>query len=232
VGTNSIRPVPISKQTQVFPNFPAAFLWTSKRFVIRRYLVGNFYTDVISQDARFASLARIADVSLLEPMTRQLVDFLVASAHAMGIEVMIYETYRSQQRQQELFNNGATKLRNAGVHHYGLACDIVRVVNGEPSWKGDFSFLGQLAHSSGLIWGGDWGDPNLKHSFIDSVHVQRCTVARQGDLFAGAWYPDATYNPYDDGQHILAAAIKSAGVRQPVRPAARAVRSRPGKKQA
>lgn len=167
--------------------------------------MGTFYTDVISVDARFGSLTRIADSSLLEPMTRQLVERLVASAYQMGIEVMVYETYRSQQRQQVLFNNGATKLQLAGVHHYGLACDIVRAVAGEPSWKGDFTFMGQLAESCGLIWGGDWGAPNIKHSFIDSVHVQRCTVARQGDLFSGVWYPDDTYNPYDDLQHLFAA---------------------------
>jgi hypothetical protein len=194
--------------------------------------VGNFYTDLISRDARFASTNRIGDPSLLEPMTRQLVEGLVASAHQMGIEVMIYETYRSQDRQQSLFNNGATKLRTVGVHHYGLACDIVRVVGGEPSWKGDFSFLGQLAHSSGLIWGGDWGDANLKHSFVDSVHVQRCTVARQGDLFAGTWYPDDTYNPYDDGQHLFAAALTAGALKQPAQAEAGTRRSRAGKKQA
>jgi hypothetical protein len=168
----------------------------------------TFYSDVISKDGRFDSIARVADTSLLEPMARQLVDKLVTSAHQMGIELMVYETYRSQDRQQELFNNGATKLRTVGVYHYGLACDIVRVIGGEPSWKGDFSFLGQLAHSCGLIWGGDWGAPQIKHSFIDSVHVQRCTVARQGELFAGAWYPDDFYNPYDDTQHLLVAAQK------------------------
>jgi hypothetical protein len=170
----------------------------------------TFYTDVISTDARFHSANRIADPSLLEPVTRQLVESLVGSAHQMGIELMIYETYRSQNRQQALFENGASKLRAVGVHHYGLACDIVRVVGGEPSWKGDFSFLGQLAHSSGLIWGGDWGDPGLKHSFIDSVHVQRCTVARQGNLFAGDWYPNDTYNPYDDAHHLFVAATGAA----------------------
>ena len=87
----------------------------------------------------------MSDLSLLEPATRQLVESLVCAAQQMEIEVMIYETYRSQNRQQELFNNGATKLRTVGVHHYGLACDIVRVAAGEPWWKGDFSFLGQLA---------------------------------------------------------------------------------------
>ncbi|MFZ1049470.1 MAG: hypothetical protein WAN41_02170, partial [Candidatus Sulfotelmatobacter sp.] len=97
--------------------------------------MGNFYTDVISKDTRFESVSRVSDPSLLEQSTRQLVAGIVSAAGQMGIELMIYETYRSEERQQDLFNHGATKLRTVGVHHYGLACDIVRVVNGEPSWK-------------------------------------------------------------------------------------------------
>jgi hypothetical protein len=193
---------------------------------------GNFYTDVISEDPRFDSMARVADPSLLEPATRELIESVLTAARRMGIEVMIYETYRSQNRQQELFNNGATKLRTVGVHHYGLACDIVRVVGGEPCWKGDFSFLGQLAHSSGLIWGGDWGAPEIQHSFVDSVHVQRCTVARQGDLFAGIWYPSDAYNPHDDEHHLFAAVVKAGGVKQPAKAEISTRRSRRGKKQA
>jgi hypothetical protein len=189
--------------------------------------MGTFYTDVISKDTRFGSSVRIADAALLEPMTRQLVERIVSTAQQMGIELMIYETYRSQGRQQELFNSGASKLRTVGVHHYGPACDIVRSVGGEPCWKGDFTFLGQLAQSCGLIWGGDWGAPHIKHSFIDSVHVQRCTVGRQGDLFAGGWYPDETYNPYDDVHHLFAAAKK-----QPAKSTAKAPGSRTTSKQA
>jgi hypothetical protein len=169
--------------------------------------MGNFYTDVIQQDPRFNSAARVDDPALLEPTTRQLVQQIIGAAQQMGINLMIFETYRSQARQQELFNNGATKLRTVGVHNYGLACDIVRMIGGEPSWKGDFSFLGQLAHSSGLIWGGDWGDPSVQHSFVDAVHVQRCTIARQPTLFAGTWYPDDSYNPYNDDPHPLLAAV-------------------------
>jgi hypothetical protein len=172
----------------------------------------SFYTDVIARDARFRSAARVNDNSLLEPATRQLVERLIAAAKQIGIDVMVFETYRSQERQQALFECGATKLRAVGVHHYGLACDIVRVVGGEPCWKGDFTFLGQLAQSCGLIWGGDWGAPQIKHSFVDSVHVQRCTVARQGDLFSGVWYPDESYNPYDDVQHLFASATKKPGM--------------------
>ncbi len=169
--------------------------------------MGNFYTDVIQQDSRFNSPNRVSDPLLLEPVTRQLVQQIMQSAQQMGISVMIFETYRSQARQQELFNQGATQLRTVGVHNYGLACDIVKVVGGEPSWKGDFSFLGQLAHASGLIWGGDWGNPNIPHTFLDLVHVQRCTVARQAALFAGAWYPDDNYNPYNDDPQALMASV-------------------------
>ena len=183
----------------------------------------DFYTDVISPDPRFDSVARVSDLSLLEPITRQLVQGIVLAAQQMGIEIMAFETYRSQARQQQLFNQGATKLRTVGVHHYGLACDIVRVAGGEPSWKGDFSFLGQLAHSSGLIWGGDWGAPNIHHNFVDNVHVQRCTIARQGDLFAGTWYPDDTYNPYaTDERHVLFAAATQPGKTRPRTGASRA----------
>jgi hypothetical protein len=163
----------------------------------------NFCSTVIFRDPRFNDPARNDNLKLLEPTTRSLVQQVIASAGQMGIELMVYETYRSQQRQQELFTHGASKLQNVGVHHFGLACDIVRVIGGEPSWKGDFTFLGQLARSSALIWGGDWGTPDIKHSFVDLVHVQRCTVARQADLFAGNWYPDSSYNPYQEDPHLL-----------------------------
>jgi hypothetical protein len=40
-----------------------------------------------------------------------------------------------------------------------------------------------------LIWSGNWGKPNLPHSFVDPVHVQWCSIARQNSLIRGEWYP-------------------------------------------
>ncbi len=158
--------------------------------------MSSFYDDVIKNDARFNSAKRVADPELLEPVTRAAIANILQDARALGIELMVFETYRSQARQQELFNQGASKLRVVGVHHYGLACDLVKAVAGEPSWKGDFSFLGKLAHGHRLIWGGDWGDPSVPHTFVDAVHVQRCAVSMQPALFRGSFYPDAQYDPY------------------------------------
>jgi hypothetical protein len=108
---------------------------------------------------------------------------------------MAYETYRSQARQTRLYHQRATKLKTARAS-LRLACDLVKDVAGEPSWKGDFAFLGRLAKKHRLIWGGDWGSPGTRHKFVDSVHVQRCAVSRQKALFAGTWYPDQDYDPY------------------------------------
>jgi hypothetical protein len=160
--------------------------------------MSNFYQDVITESAQFASSTRVADMALLEPTTRAAVQAVIADAAALGITVVAFETYRSEERQAALFAQGATQLRTVGVHHYGLACDIVKTAGGEPTWKGDYSFLGHLANAHGLIWGGDWGRPDLPHSFRDPVHVQRCSIQRQPALFRLEWYPDATYNPYGD----------------------------------
>jgi hypothetical protein len=158
--------------------------------------MSNFYTDVIRKDTRFGSLDPIHDLALLEPVTRDLVLAIIAEAAEGGIKLMVYETFRSQVRQTMLFKQKATKLKKVGVHHYGLACDLVKDVGGQPSWKGGFKFLGRLAKKHKMIWGGDWGSPGVKHSFVDSVHVQRCTIPRQRTLFAGTWYPADDYDPY------------------------------------
>jgi hypothetical protein len=126
---------------------------------------------------------------------------------------MAFETYRSRERQQLLFQQKVTKLQNVGVHHYGLAADIVRSVGGHPSWKGDFSIMGRLARKHGLVWGGDWGRPGVKPSFVDPVHVQRCTVGRQKLLFDGTWYPDEAYDPWDE----LTTAVRRGLRRRPAK---------------
>lgn len=159
-------------------------------------VMGNFFQDVIVSDPRYSSVQRIDDINLLEPVTRQKVQSIIADANAQGISVMVYETYRSQERQTQLFQQGVTQLQTVGVHHFGLACDIVKNVGGQPNWDGDFSFLGVLAKKYDLIWGGDWGNPNVHHNFVDNDHVQRCAVADQARLFNLTWYPDANYDPY------------------------------------
>lgn len=152
--------------------------------------MSNFFTDVIQKDSRLHSTARCHDLQMLEPNMRRKVQAILADAHAHGVEYMVWETFRSQERQAQLFEQGATELRRVGVHHYGLACDLVKSINGEPSWKGDFSLLRHLAHAHGLVSGADWP------TFPDEGHIQLCKVSDQAKLFRGEWYPDASYVAY------------------------------------
>ncbi len=181
--------------------------------------MSDFYTDTIVTDPRFTSTNLINDPMLLEPVMRTSVMSLIADAHGQGVELMIFETYRSKERQLQLFNQGKSKLKNVGVHHFGLACDIVKNKNGQPSWDGDFSLLGKLGRKYGLIWGGDWGTPNVPHTFLDMDHVQRCAIGDQPGLFALTWYPDDNYNPYAG----LAEALVSLSTRKTVQNIAEAV---------
>src|SRR5882724_13721704 len=178
--------------------------------------LGNFFTDVLQRDERFHSRKPLNDLDLLEPVTRSLVQQVIQEAGALGISLMAFETYRSQDRQLDLFDQGKSQLRTVGVHHYGLACDLVRDVGGAPSWKGDFSFLKVIARRHRLIWGGDWGTPSQTHKLYDAVHVQRCSVSRQGALFRGEWYPADDYDPYADlDQNGSVTLHASAEIRRP-----------------
>jgi hypothetical protein len=151
--------------------------------------MGNFFTDTIQRDRRFRSVDPIKDLDLLEPQFLTKVEAIRNDAAAAGIELVPIETYRSSERQQELFEQGKTKLRKVGTHHYGLAVDFAKRVDGRLTWNGDWTFMAKLAARHGAVSGVDWGQPGKPHSFIDSGHLQGCTLADQEGLFAGTWYP-------------------------------------------
>ncbi len=154
----------------------------------------SFYTDVIQKNPRFESTDQIRDLSLLEAITRAAVNAIVADAlRFYGIVLIATETFRSRPRQKILFVQHATKLEDVGVHHFGLACDFAKMIGGNISWAGDWSFLRELAEKHGLISGLDWGQPNIKHDWVDPDHVQRCLKADENNLFSGVWYPDSEY---------------------------------------
>jgi len=157
----------------------------------------SYYTDVIQKSPLFHSTDSIRDVGMLDPNFKARVDAIMADAVALGHHLMITETYRSQERQAMLFEQKKTMLKNVGVHHYSLAVDFAKVINGKASWDGDWSFLAPLAKKHKVIWGGDWGNPAKNFSFKDVDHIQMVAVQDQAKLFNGSWYPDANYNPYD-----------------------------------
>lgn len=160
--------------------------------------MGNFYTEVIQRSPAFGSPVPVSDLGLLEPVTRNAVQGIIAAGRAKGLDLRVRETYRSAVLQEHYFKIGTSHL-HTGVHHFGLAADIGLYVNGKFDEVGEhYKFMRNLAETHGMISGVDWGNPFVPHTWRDWDHVQRVALSRQNDLFAGRWYPDEQYVPLPD----------------------------------
>jgi hypothetical protein len=92
----------------------------------------SFHDETIVNDPKFRSVDAVRDVQLLEPVTRQAIASIIAEAKdAYGIDLLVTETYRSVERQQHLLATGATQIKDVGVHHYGLAADFCKIIEGK-----------------------------------------------------------------------------------------------------
>lgn len=85
------------------------------------------------------------------------------------IDVLIYETIRTVEKQKENVSKGASQTMKS-YHIVGQALDFVPIVNGKEDWNGYKSPAIQQAIAEakrlGFEWGGDW------KSFIDQPHLQ------------------------------------------------------------
>lgn len=101
----------------------------------------------------------------LRPEIRPMVDGFLADCRAAGLDVLVTCTARTLAEQAALYAQGRTtpgrKVTNAkpgqSAHNYGLAIDVVPLVNGKPDWEGDdpcWQVLGQIGQARGLQWFG------------------------------------------------------------------------------
>ena len=103
-------------------------------------------------------------LSKLQPVMKEKITVLLAVARKQfpQYNLVLAETYRSQERQNELYNKGrhVTAVK-VSKHTQGLAADIYftdgkRILEYE---EAPYLMLGELAESLGLTWGGRWKTP-------------------------------------------------------------------------
>lgn len=98
--------------------------------------------------------------SRLHPRLAGLAETLVRAAWQAGLRVMVFEGYRDDKRQNELFTKGTTRARAGQSYHgFGLAVDLVFLDDrGNPSWAlhHDWQKLGRIGKELGFVWGGDF----------------------------------------------------------------------------
>ncbi len=150
----------------------------------------NWYDDKIKTNPNYLSKGKISSLDLLYPGFVFPLLKLFVQARKENLSIYVFETYRSQERQLELFNKGTSMLKKNGMHHFGIASDVVFLDGaGNPSWSGSFNWarLGAIGLSHGLEWGGNW------KNFVDKPHFQLipATFSDQAKIVA------KNYPPYD-----------------------------------
>jgi len=91
---------------------------------------------------------------------------LLELCHNEGLNIYIFETYRSEERSNTLYKKGTGVRGGYSFHNYGLAVDFVFKDNkGNWSWSNKYNWkrFGELAKSVGFTWGGDWTRMDLAH---------------------------------------------------------------------
>jgi len=100
---------------------------------------------------------------------------LINIAQTKGIEILVTSTMRTFEEQAELYAIGRTKPGNKVTnaqpgqswHNFGLAFDVVPIVNGKAIWNSPFwEEIGEMGKQLELVWGGDF------KSFKDKPHFE------------------------------------------------------------
>jgi hypothetical protein len=121
----------------------------------------------------------------LAPKFRAAVERVLTAMRADGHDPVVFETIRTDARQEFLHGFGRAYDDGRGVvthsqsaadtwHGYGLAVDIV---SGSRRWAAGAGFwtsLGTHARREGLVWGADWNSNGRSDDerFLDRPHVQ------------------------------------------------------------
>jgi hypothetical protein len=151
-------------------------------------------------------MVMIADLSALHPYLRDKIITLIGICKDRGIELAVVETYRTHAKQHEYKSMGRRFTRSGAgksKHQYGLAVDIVPIVNGKAEWHNLALWrrIGYAGERLGLRWGGRW------RRIFDPGHFEWTNGLSSADLSKGSlpYVPHKEQNYpclEDDLQHL------------------------------
>lgn len=122
----------------------------------------------------------LANLAQLGDKTKAMAIKLYQYAIDNNLDVLIYETIRTKEKQAQNVKNGASQTMRS-YHIVGQAFDFVMINGSEAEWDGylhaDAQKFIKKAKSLGFTWGGDW------KTFKDRPHLQNSGIAYGADTF-------------------------------------------------
>ena len=129
-------------------------------------------------------------VDKLHPLVKNLFEvFIDECERQLGITLRVVQGLRTFAEQDALYAIGRTKLKDEkgnklkivtkakggySYHNYGLAIDVVPLIDGVPQWSYDYSKLATIADKYGIESGSRWRFKDKPHfQIIDGYTVQQ-----------------------------------------------------------
>lgn len=153
------------------------------------------------------------DVSELRSGARQACEAHIQACKAAGLDIFITETYRSQERQNELYAQGRTKPGKVvtwtmSSNHTGRQAWDVSFKSTGYNELSKFYMAGEIAESLGITWGGSWKKQDLPHfeykedKFMPTARIEAEQLA-DAALKAGIITDRALWIRYMTGEAAL-----------------------------
>ncbi|MBO4548521.1 MAG: M15 family metallopeptidase, partial [Abditibacteriota bacterium] len=149
----------------------------------------------------------------LRPGAREACECFLKECQASGLDIFITETYRSQERQNELYAQGRTKpgkvvTWTTSSNHTGRQAWDVSFKSTGYDELSKFYMAGEIAESLGITWGGSWKKQDLPHfeykedKFMPTARIEAEQLA-DAALKAGIITDRALWIRYMTGEAAL-----------------------------
>lgn len=99
----------------------------------------------------------------------ELIEVVKQAIEITTIDFGVTEGLRTKERQIELFEKGASQIRDGGKHVDGMAVDLVAYIDGRISWElnlydniADAMKQAAIEKNVALRWGAAWNVPDIR----------------------------------------------------------------------
>lgn len=116
-----------------------------------------------------------SDIKLLHPLMGKIANAVIENLQKKGIDARVIETARTPERQQYLYDKGASKTLNS-KHIKNEAFDIGifdkegKYVTDAESYLPVGNTLQELGVTNSIIWGGNWNMKDMGH--IEGLNIK------------------------------------------------------------
>jgi len=143
--------------------------------------IAKFFAEVIYDSPKYNTPNSCNDTDLLYPPFYEKIKKLETDyLEVHETPFYILETYRSNTLQQIYFNRGASQIRSNGMHHYGIAVDLVAKINGKVRYDVlDYAWIRDYVSKDDNLWLKE-GDMTMLN--FEDAHIQYIRVSQQNEL--------------------------------------------------